>query len=138
MLVLDTQSLPATDRAEAFQATVSANCSSSMATFEDPAAIHAKMTVYDFGAAKVFNIDASGTTLRRTPYMSRSIPETSIVLALPMRTDYHLSWAREDRLYGPRDLMLVDLSLPTPTAGRAGERRTPCMSTSTSSASPAT
>ncbi|MDG4767048.1 helix-turn-helix domain-containing protein [Solwaraspora sp. WMMD406] len=112
MLVLDTRSLPARERAEAFQATVSANCSASMATFEDPAAIHAKMTVSDFGAAKVFNIDASGTTLRRTPAIARSSAETSIVLALPMRTDNHLSWAREDRLYGPRDLMLVDLSLP--------------------------
>ncbi|WP_326554747.1 helix-turn-helix domain-containing protein [Micromonospora sp. NBC_01813] len=112
MLVLDTQALPVTDRAEAFQATVSANCSSSMASFEDPSAIQAKMTVSDFGAAKVFNIDASGTTLRRTPAMSRTSTETSIVLALPMRTENHLSWAREERLYGPRDLILVDLSLP--------------------------
>jgi len=112
MLVLDTESLPPSARAEAFQSTVSANCSSSMATFEDPAAIHARMTVFDFGPAKVFNIEASGTTLRRTPKMSRADTETSIVLALPMRTDNHMTWAREERLYGPRDLMLVDLSVP--------------------------
>ncbi|MFF0721584.1 MULTISPECIES: helix-turn-helix domain-containing protein [unclassified Micromonospora] len=112
MLVLDTGDLPAGERAEAFQATVSANCSSSMASFEDPAAIHARMTVFDFGPAKVFNIEASGTTLRRTPRMCRAETETSIVLAVPLRTDNHLSWAREDRRFGPRDLMLVDLSLP--------------------------
>ncbi|MGW0505041.1 AraC-like ligand-binding domain-containing protein [Micromonospora sp. NPDC003241] len=112
MLVLDTGNLPVGERAEAFQATVSANCSSSMASFEDPDAIHARMTVFDFGPAKVFNIEASGTTLRRTPRMSRAETETSIVLAVPLRTDNHLSWAREDRRFGPRDLMLVDLSLP--------------------------
>ncbi|GAA3381849.1 AraC-like ligand-binding domain-containing protein [Cryptosporangium minutisporangium] len=112
MLVLDTQSLPAGERAEAFQTTVSANCSASMASFEDPSAIHARMTVSDFGPAKVFNIEASGTTLRRTPRISRSSDESSIVLALPMRTDNHMTWAREERLFGPRDLILVDLSLP--------------------------
>ncbi len=112
MLVLDTEPLPAGTRAEAFQSTVSANCSSSMATFEDPAAIRATMTVFDFGPARVFNIEASGTTLRRTPRMSRADDETSIVLALPMRTDNHMTWAREERLFGPRDLILVDLSVP--------------------------
>ncbi|MFI6757626.1 helix-turn-helix domain-containing protein [Micromonospora sp. NPDC050417] len=112
MLVLDTQSLPSGERAEAFQASVSANCSSSMASFEDPASIRATMTVFDLGPAKVFNIDASGTTLRRTPKMSRAENETSIVLALPVRTDNHIAWAREERLFGPRDLLLVDLSLP--------------------------
>ncbi|WP_249999246.1 helix-turn-helix domain-containing protein [Actinoplanes sp. M2I2] len=112
MLVLDTGSLPAAERAEAFQATVSANCSSSMASFEDPASIDARMSVSDFGVSKVFTIDASGTTLRRTPRMSRAETERSIVLALPMRTDNHMVWEREERLFGPRDLILVDLSRP--------------------------
>ncbi|MEU1887921.1 helix-turn-helix domain-containing protein [Micromonospora rifamycinica] len=120
MLVLDTRALPVGDRAEAFQATVSANCSSSMASFENPDAIRARMTVSDFGPAKVFNIDASGVTLRRTPRISRSSTESSIVLALPMRTDNQLTWAREERLFGPRDLMLVDLSLPYVYGWRGG------------------
>ncbi|BCB76449.1 hypothetical protein GCM10022251_23600 [Phytohabitans flavus] len=112
MLVLDTHSLPEGERAEAFQATVSANCSISMASFEDAGTIQARMTVSDFGPAKVFNIDASGTTLRRTPRIARAVTESSIVLALPMRTDNHMTWAREERLFGPRDLILVDLSQP--------------------------
>ncbi|NGM15119.1 helix-turn-helix domain-containing protein [Verrucosispora sioxanthis] len=120
MLVLDTRSLPPRERAEAFQATVSGNCSASMASFEDPAAIEAKMTVFDFGRAKVFNIEASGTTLRRTPRIARASDESSIVLALPMRTDNHLMWAREGRVFGPRDLMLVDLSLPYVYGWRGG------------------
>ncbi|PZG00622.1 AraC family transcriptional regulator [Micromonospora endophytica] len=120
MLVLDTQSLPPRERAEAFQATVSGNCSVSMASFEDPTSIQAKMTVFEFGRAKVFNIEASGTTLRRTPRIARAADESSIVLALPMRTDNQLTWAREDRVFGPRDLMLVDLSLPYVYGWRGG------------------
>ncbi|GAA4257281.1 helix-turn-helix domain-containing protein [Dactylosporangium darangshiense] len=112
MLVLDTHDLPAGERAEAFQATVSFNCSSSVAEFEDPGAIRATMSVTDLGAAKVFNIDATGTTLNRTPRIARGSTETSVVLALPMRTDNHMAWAREERLFGPRDLILVDLSVP--------------------------
>ncbi|MFI5912162.1 helix-turn-helix domain-containing protein [Dactylosporangium sp. NPDC051541] len=112
MLVLDTRSLPAGDRAEAFQATVSVNCSSSTASFEDPGGIAARMTVSEFGAATVFNIDATGITLNRTPRIARASTETSIVLALPMRADNHMAWAREERLFGPRDLILLDLSLP--------------------------
>ncbi len=129
MLVLDTRSLPPRERAEAFQATVSGNCSASMASFEDPAAIEAKMTVFDFGRAKVFNIEASGTTLRRTPRIARASDESSIVLALPMRTDNHLMWAREGRVFGPRDLMLVDLSLPYVYGWRGGGPPTHCTST---------
>ena len=112
MLVLDTRALAAGERAEAFQSTVSANCSSSMASFEDPGAIHARMTVSDLGPAKVFTIDATGTTLRRTPRMSRAMTESSIALALPMRTDNHMTWDREAQLFGPRDRILVDLSVP--------------------------
>src|SRR5687768_6302929 len=83
-----------------------------MASFEEPASIHAKMTVFEFGPAKVFTIEASGITLRRTPRMSRAMTESSIALALPMRTDNHMTWGREERLFGPRDLILVDLSVP--------------------------
>lgn len=112
MLVLDTRSMPVPERAEAFQATVSDNCSSSMASFEDAGAVQARMSVYGFGTAKVFTIEASGTTLRRTPRMARATSESSVTLALPMRTDNHLTWGREQRLFGPRDLILVDLSVP--------------------------
>lgn len=112
MLVLNTDHLPASDRVESYQAAVSANCSSSMVTFEDPARFRAALHVFDLGPAKVFNIDAHGNTLRRTPRMARQMNECSIVLALPMRTTNHLSWEREQAAYGPRDLMLVDVSAP--------------------------
>jgi AraC-like DNA-binding protein len=110
MLVLDTETLAPGERAEAFQATVSANCSSSLASFEDPAALRAEMHVYELGPVKVFNIDASGTTLRRTPRHAREAGHCEITLALPMRTHNHLSRDREEQLFGPRDLVLADLS----------------------------
>ncbi len=112
MLVLDTRTLPAGERADAFQATVSANCSSSLAVFEEPRALHAEMHVVELGPARVFTIDATGTTLRRTPRLARAMNECSIALALPMRSDNRMSWAQEDRVFGPRDLILVDLAQP--------------------------
>jgi AraC-like DNA-binding protein len=112
MLVLDTASISAADRAEVFQSSVSQNCTTSMATFEDPDTLRAEMHVFDLGPAKVFNIEASGTTLRRTPRLARAMNECPIALALPFRTSNHLMWGREERQFGPRDLILVDLSAP--------------------------
>lgn len=112
MLVLDTDQLAPQERADAFQSTVSANCSTSMASFEDASTLRARMHVVDLGPAKVFTIDASGTTLRRTPQMARAADERSIVLALPVRTHNRMVWARDEVFYGPSDLMLVDLSVP--------------------------
>lgn len=112
MLVLNTDDLAPRERAEGYQVAVSANCSSSMVQFEDPAQFRAELHVFDLGPAKVFNIDASGNTLRRTPRMARQMNECSIVLALPQRTTNHLSWDREQTAFGPRDLILVDVSAP--------------------------
>lgn len=112
MLVLDTRTLPAPDRADAFQSTVSANCSSSLAVFEEPRALHAEMHAVELGAARVFTIDATGTTLRRTPRLARAMNECSIALALPMRSVNRMSWEQEERAFGPRDLILVDLARP--------------------------
>ena len=112
MLVLDTATLRLAERADAFQATVSANCSTSMASFDDPADVQAEMHLHHLGPAKILTIDASGNTLRRTPRMTRDINECEIALALPVRTSNHMLWDREERLFGPRDMMLVDLSAP--------------------------
>lgn len=112
MLVLDTDSVAPADRAEAFQSTVSANCSTSMASFSHPDRLRAEMHVFELGTTKVFTIDASGTTLRRTPRMSRAMNQQEIALALPLRASNQMMWEREQRLFGPRDLILVDLSAP--------------------------
>lgn len=112
MLVLDTSTLDAADRGDAYQAAVSLNCTTSAASFENPGGLWAEIHAYDLGDAKVLTIDASGTTLRRTPQMARAMNDCPITLALPLRTRNRLIWDREDRVFDRRDLMLVDLSAP--------------------------
>lgn len=112
MLVLDTTVMDPVDRAEAFQAAVSANCTTSAAVFEEPAALRSEIHAFDLGPAKVLTIEATGTTLRRTPRMARAMNECPIALALPVRTQNHLVRDRDEASFGPSDLMLVDLSAP--------------------------
>jgi AraC-like DNA-binding protein len=111
--VLDTSALAPGDRAEAFQDIVSQNCTVSVATFENAGTLQAEMHLYDLGPAKVFNIEASGTTLRRTPRAARGMNDCPIAFALPLRTTNRLvRGGRDDRAFGARDLILVDLSSP--------------------------
>lgn len=112
MLVLDTSLLGASDRGDAYQSSVSQNCTTSTAVFESPESLWARIHAFELGAAKVLTIDASGTTLRRTPRMARAMNDCPIALALPLRTVNRLAWDREDRSFDRRDLMLVDLSAP--------------------------
>lgn len=44
--------------------------------------------------------------------MARAMNECSIALALPVRATNTMMWRREPRVFGPRDLILVDLSAP--------------------------
>jgi AraC-like DNA-binding protein len=112
MLVLDTSVLSTSDRGDAYQSSVSQNCTTSTASFESPKTLWAKVHAYDLGPAKVLTIDASGTTLRRTPRMARAMNDCPIALAMPLRTVNRLTWEREDQSFDRRDLMLVDLSAP--------------------------
>ena len=113
MKVLDTSILAPQDRAGAFQDIVSQNSTVSVETFENTATLQAEMHVYPMGPAKVFNIDASGTTLRRTRRGAREMNECPIACALPLRTTNRLMRDRgDDRTFGARDLILVDLASP--------------------------
>lgn len=112
VLVLDTDVLPAHDRVDAFHAAVTENSAAIAASFEDRDTLRARMEVFDLGAAWVFTIKGSGTTLRRTPRMARTANDGSLVLALPMQSHNHFMWGREQRDFGPRDLILGDLSSP--------------------------
>ncbi|MEN1974080.1 helix-turn-helix domain-containing protein [Cellulomonas sp. P4] len=114
MQVLDTTALPPTDRVAAFQHAVSSNSTVSLATFDDPADFVAECHVVPLGVAKVFTIEATGTTLRRTPRAARAMNESPIACALPLRTTNRLERDGGDdvRAFGARDLILVDLSSP--------------------------
>lgn len=106
MLILDTAGLPAHERAEAIQDTVSASASTSLASFEDPATTWARLQLVELGAGRVFNTDAGGLSLRRSPRLARSTAADS-------------SWSTSRHR--------------TSSAGRAPARPTPSKSTWSSS-----
>ena len=112
MLLLDTETLDPSERADAFQAAVSGASSSNLARFEDPAAVRARLDLFDFGPGRVFNVRATGNTLLRTQKIARGETEQAIALALPVSGQNRLRWDREERLLGPRDMLLVDLASP--------------------------
>jgi AraC-like DNA-binding protein len=112
MLILDTDTVPPRERAEAFQATVSGASSSSLATFDDPAHVRALLHLYDFGPGRVFNVLATGNTLLRTPRVARGATEQVIALAVPVTGENRFRWDREEQLLGPGDMLLVDMASP--------------------------
>jgi AraC-like DNA-binding protein len=112
MLLLDTETLDPSERADAFQAAVSGASSSNLVRFEDPAAVRARLDLFDFGLGRVFNVRATGNTLLRTQKIARGATEQAIALALPVSGQNRLRWDREERLLGPRDMLLVDLASP--------------------------
>lgn len=112
MLVLDTDALPRQERGEAFQAAVSGASSANLATFDDPATVRALLHLYDFGPGRAFNVRATGNTLLRTPKIARGATEQAIALAIPVTGQNTLRWDREERILGPRDMLLVDMASP--------------------------
>jgi AraC-like DNA-binding protein len=112
MLLLDTETLDPSERADAFQAAVSGASSSNLVRFDDPAAVRARLDLFDFGQGRVFNVRATGNTLLRTQKIARGETEQAIALALPVSGQNRLRWDREERLLGPRDMLLVDLASP--------------------------
>jgi AraC-like DNA-binding protein len=112
MLLLDTETLDPSERADAFQAAVSGASSSNLVRFDDPAAVRARLDLFDFGPGRVFNVRATGNTLLRTQKIARGETEQAIALAVPVSGQNRLRWDREERLLGPRDMLLVDLASP--------------------------
>lgn len=112
MLLLDTETLDPSERADAFQAAVSGASSAYLARFDDPAAVRARLDLFDFGPGRVFNVRATGNTLLRTQKIARGETDQAIALALPVSGQNRLRWDREQRLLGPRDMLLVDLASP--------------------------
>lgn len=112
MLVLDTRTLPARDRAEAFQTAISGNASTSLAVFEDPSDVSAVLHTFELGPGRVFNVEASGNTLRRTPRIARRQANDAIALAVPLTGRNRLRRDRSYDVLGAGDLLLVDLDAP--------------------------
>ena len=112
MLVLDTHLLPPHERAPAFQEAISGHASTSVVGFEDQTAFRARADVFALGAGRVFNVEATGNTLLRTPRIARRDEQHAIALALPITGTNRFRWAREESLLRAGDLLLVDLEAP--------------------------
>jgi AraC-like DNA-binding protein len=74
--------------------------------------VRALLHLYEFGPGRVFNVRATGNTLRRTPRIARGATEQVIALAIPVTGQNRLRWDREERILGPRDMLLVDMASP--------------------------
>ncbi len=59
-----------------------------------------------------FNVQASGNTPRRTPAIARAETQQAIALAVPVTSHNRLYWGREERILGPRNMLLADLASP--------------------------
>ena len=112
MLVLDTDQVPASQRAEAFQAAISGNASTSMAVFDDDVPVRARLHVYELGPGRVFNVEATGNVLRRTAAMARKDEQNAIAIAAPIDGRNLFRWAREESVLHGREMLLVDLDAP--------------------------
>jgi AraC-like DNA-binding protein len=112
VLVLDTDQLPASQRAEAFQAAISGNASTSMAVFDDDVAVRAQLHVYELGPARVFNVEATGNVLHRTSAMARKDEQNAVAIAAPLDGRNLFRWGREEIVLQGRDMLLVDLDAP--------------------------
>jgi len=113
MLLLDTHDLPSADRAEAFRvAMAEASVPCRIEHRQPPEALQARMTLVPFGRASVFNTDASGFRLVRTPRHVRmeSAPVVAVAFQAAGRGEY--AQLGHEQLVQGADLMLVDLTAP--------------------------
>jgi hypothetical protein len=111
--ILDTTDLPARERAERVQATISDSASSSLASFENPATMWARLTLTDLGPGRVFTTESGGMTLRRTAKLARTSEEHRVALAVPLHGPCRLITGQQDAVIARREMLLVDLSEPS-------------------------
>ena len=112
MLLLDTDSMDQRDAADAVQSLISGNSSTSVATFEDPESVHARLDLHDFGPGRVFNVESTGLTLRRTPRLAAQMDECTLALVVPIRSTNRLVRDGADDTFASGQLFLVDMAEP--------------------------
>ncbi|MBB3674381.1 helix-turn-helix domain-containing protein [Modestobacter versicolor] len=113
MLLLDTSALPRTDRLEAFRVAMQeASVPCRVEHRPRTGGLHARMTLVPLGAASVFNTDASGFRLVRTPRHVRqeSVPMVALAFQQAGRGEY--AQRGHEQVVRGADLMLVDLTAP--------------------------
>lgn len=112
MLILDTDTLPAGERAAAYQEAISGSASTSVVSFQDATTFRARLSIAEVGPGRVLNVDATGSMLRRTPRLARRDPQNAIAIAVPLHGANAFRWSGLDQVIHAGELLLVDLDDP--------------------------
>ena len=111
--VLDTAELAAGQRVEAVNAAMLYASAPCHVLHEDPAgAVHARLEVWEFGAANIFTHRSSGIRLLRTAKLARQDAMPVVALAVQQRGYGRIEQGGHQRVVTPGELIAVDLSAP--------------------------
>jgi AraC-like DNA-binding protein len=113
MLLLDTVGVPPHDRVEAFRSAFDvASVPCRVETLEPVERMHARMHLWQYGAANLFTADASGFRLVRTPKHVRMDAPPVVAIAVQVGGLGRFAQFGTERLVTSSDLMLSDLTAP--------------------------
>jgi AraC-like DNA-binding protein len=113
MLLLDTTGVAPGDRVDAFRAAFDqASVPCRVEQLEPVERIHARMNLWQYGAANLFTADASGFRLVRTPRHVRMDAPPVVAVAVQTSGIGRFAQFGEEQLVGQTELMLSDLTAP--------------------------
>jgi AraC-like DNA-binding protein len=110
-VVLDTDSVPAGDRAAALiSAMVDASVPSHVIPADRDGIVAARMDVWAFGAASIFRAETSGVRLVRTAKQALTCPSPNLAIAVQEIGDGMHDQRGHQRIVPPGDLLITDLN----------------------------
>src|SRR5277367_5770823 len=110
-VVLDTESMPAEDRAAAVvSAMIEASVPSHVILDNQDGIVEARMDVWGFGAASIFRADTTGIQLVRTAKQATTCPSPNLAIAVQEIGDGLCEQGGEQRVVPPGRLMVTDLN----------------------------
>jgi AraC-like DNA-binding protein len=110
-VVLDTDNLPAADRAAALiSAMVDASVPSHVIPESRDGMVAARMDVWAFGAASIFRADTSGVRLVRTAKQAVTCPSPNLAIAVQEIGDGMHDQGGHQRVVAPGQLLITDLN----------------------------
>ena len=113
MLLLDTAGIPPGDRIDAFRGAFGqASVPCRVEPLEPADRMHARMHLWQYGAANLFTADASGFRLVRTPKHVRIDSPPVVAIAVQTSGVGRFAQFGEEHLVGQTELMLSDLTAP--------------------------
>ncbi|HVQ99121.1 MAG TPA: helix-turn-helix domain-containing protein [Mycobacterium sp.] len=110
-VVLDTDTMPAEDRAAAvISAMIDASVPSHVILDNQDGIVQARMDVWSFGAASIFRADTTGMQLVRTAKQAKTCPSPNLAIAVQEIGDGLCEQGGEQRVVPAGHLMVTDLN----------------------------